>query len=200
MSPVADPECSAGPQIMAEEPGVYRNAYGDLIEAWKVNLITRRAKQRGWRGADLEDAQQVLILELLEFTFDPAKSHGAAETTALVAVIDRRLAMLRRGERRHAARIERLKSSLGPSGGEACSDVPRINLALDVREAVEDLPPLAQKICGALAEGQSVSEIARRLGIRWRAARAQMDSIRGYFAYLGLAPPAKTRAAGQEVV
>lgn len=183
---------------------MFRNSYDDLLEPWKLELIERRARKRGFRGADLEDAQQTLVLELLDFQFDPTKSNGATEATALVAVIDRRLAMLRRCEQRHAARTERLKEAHARSqiSGEetlaAGSDVPRLSLSLDVHEAIEDLPPLAQRICAALADGQSLNEIAKRLGLRWRAVREQVDGIRRYFAYLGLGLPAKSRDPAEE--
>ncbi|MFM2096838.1 MAG: hypothetical protein RIS70_3962, partial [Planctomycetota bacterium] len=170
-----------------------------LIDTWKLKLITSRAKRRGLRGVDLEDAQQTLVLELLGFVFDPAKSNGATEATALVAVIDRRLAMMRRGERRHVARTERFKESLGQAASDEGSHVPHTNLSLDVRAAVADLPPVAQQICNALAEGQSVNEIARQLGMQWRAVRKQIDSISAYFVCRGLVQPPESRGSGKEI-
>ena len=173
---------------------MYRNSYDDLIEPWKVNLITSRAKRRGLRNADLEDAQQTLVLELLDFAFDPAKSNGATEATALVAVIDRRLAMMNRSERRHRVRIERLTQVITreTSDEELAVGHQEIELAWDVREAIDDLPPLAQEICRALAGGQSLNEIAKRLGIPWRAVRQQIDGVRRYFEYVGLGESSET--------
>lgn len=171
---------------------MYGNSYEGVIEQWKLDLITGRARRWGVRRQDLEDAQQQLVLELVAFVYDPIRSNGATETTALVAVIDRRLAMMCRREYRHRQRTERLKQSLkdamtpGKDLSSAPSDERLTCLAIDVREVVEDLPPLAQHICTALADGQSVNEIARRLGIGWRAVRQQMDAVRGYFQYVGL--------------
>ena len=86
---------------------MYRNSYDGVLEPWKLELINRRTRQRGLRDDDFLDMQQLLVLEVLKFEFDPDKSNGATETTALTALIDRRLAMMRRGEQRCAGPVAR---------------------------------------------------------------------------------------------
>ncbi|MFM7845930.1 MAG: hypothetical protein ACKPEY_17105 [Planctomycetota bacterium] len=171
---------------------MYRNRYDGMLEPWKLELITRRAQQRGLQGEDLLDIQQLLVLEVLKFQFDPAKSNGATETTALTALIDRQIAMRHRREQRYAERQQRLIAHYAttPAGQESLpSEEPsqeQHDLVLDVREAIEDLPAEAQRICQLLSSGHSVNQIAQQLGLTWRAVREQIVSLRRYFTYLGL--------------
>ena len=77
------------------------NTYEEVLDDWKVRLISRRAKQRGFRGQDLDDAIQRCAIAVMGFQFDASRSNGATESTVLTAVVDRQLLALRR--RRHAA-------------------------------------------------------------------------------------------------
>jgi DNA-directed RNA polymerase specialized sigma24 family protein len=145
------------------------------------------------RGHDLEDALQLVALELIAFQYDAARSGGASQRTALIGLIDKRLAMMCRRETRHRHRIERLTrlaeyNDRDPATGHPLtpSAVEATDLAVDVREAVADLPPPARQVCLALAEGQSMSTIARQLGTTWRSVRCQMLVIRRHFARLGI--------------
>jgi hypothetical protein len=79
-----------------EREHMFQNDYGEVVEKWKVALILRRAIRMGFRRHDLEDVQQQVVVELLAFTFDPAKSNGASETTVITALIDNTLKTIRR--------------------------------------------------------------------------------------------------------
>lgn len=160
---------------------MFNNDYDGVIEPWKVRLICQRARRMGFRGQDLDDAQQQVILALLDFRFDSAKSNGAKEATALTAVIDRQLALIRRSESRARRRIEMAKDSCEESY-EATETV----LVIDVKSAMESLSDLDQRICRELALGSSINELARTLGIGWHAVRARIVSIRQHFQRLGL--------------
>ena len=76
------------------------NAVEQLTLNEKLNLIKTRARLMGFRRHDLEDAVQEVMLEVLEFKYEPEKSNGATETTALTTVIDRKLVSLTRVNRR----------------------------------------------------------------------------------------------------
>lgn len=158
---------------------MFANTYEGVLEKWKVRLIGRRARRMGFRGCDLDDVQQQVALALLDFQFD--QSSGASEKTAVTAVIDRQLAMIRRGEGREKQRLEVAKERC-----EESYDMTETVLSLDVDGAVRSLPPLDQQICRGLSLGSSISQLAATLGISWHTARAHVEAIRRHFEQLGL--------------
>lgn len=172
-----------------EREQMFQNDYGTTLEQWKVDLILTRARRLGVRRHDLEDAQQQVVLEILGFTFDPVNANGATEVTALTALIDNKLKAIQRAKARYARRVNL-------HAGEFSDEMPSLVMddeittvaaqAMDVRNAVTDLPPEAQLICRALAEGRSVNDIARSLGVGWYTIKRQVQGIRAYFEYLGL--------------
>ncbi len=131
----------------------------------------------------MDDAVQTVALELLEFEFEPAKSNGATERTALISLIDRRLSMILRAESRYRRRIDELESQRRP---EHEWENPPSLLHLDVQEAVAQLPTQEQAICEGLAQGDSLREIARRLGCSWHAVAQSVSRIRRHFQRLNL--------------
>lgn len=168
-----------------------RNRYEGVLERWMEELIVQRAWRMGFRGADLEDAQQVVAIELLGFRYDAGRAAGASERTAVTAVIDKTLAMLRRGETRRRTRWERLAEISGIDAGrpeplDSLADDEVSGLTLDVQAAVERLPPAARRICEALAAGESINGIAQRRGMSWRTVRSQLALIRRAFERAGL--------------
>ena len=74
------------------------NHYEPVLQKWQSDLIIARARRMGFRGHDLLDAQQEVALAVMLFRFDLAKSNGAAETTALTALIDRQLKTMLRAK------------------------------------------------------------------------------------------------------
>ncbi len=161
------------------------NAYQDVLEDWKVELIRTRAKRLGFRRHDLEDAQQEIVLDVLEFCFDAAKSNGACERTALTSLIDRRLMTILRTKRRYAQHVcSPVDDSLQD---EPFSEpVPQQQLVMDVRAVITDLSADEQLVCQALVDGESVNQIARRLGCSWRAVNNTIAHIRQFFESVGL--------------
>lgn len=157
------------------------NKYDGIFEPWKVKLICQRARRMGFRGCDLDDAQQQVVLALLDFRFDSAKSNGATEATALTAVIDRQLAMIRRSEARAKQRLE-----IAQERCEEAYEATEMILAIDVASAIALLPELDQRICRELAQGNSINQLANTLGISWHSARAHIEAIRRHFEELGL--------------
>ena len=157
------------------------NPYEGLVEAWKVELIASRAKRFGVRRQDLEDAQQEIVLDILEFRFDEAKANGACERTALTSLIDRRLMTFARSKRRYEKHVEPAPNPCSDKsdGREPFAEpMETHSLALDVRDAIAGLSAEEQAVCAALAEGESIAEIARRLGRSWHAANKLVDRLR----------------------
>ena len=154
---------------------------------WKLDLARRRARRLGFRGHDLDDAVQEIIVAVLEFEYDPALSNGASQSTVLTAVIDRQLKGLLRAKRRRDRRQEVVLEELGRARGTSTNgDVDEPFLGEDVAQAVEQLPAHLQAICSGLANGESMTALAQRLGYNWYTLQRHVDEIREHFQKHGM--------------
>lgn len=156
-------------------------SYDGLVEQWKVDLIVRRARRMGFRRDELPDIQQEIVMDVLEFRYDPARSNGAKERTVLQTLIDNCLRHIKRTAMRDRAKVERFRDRV-----EETYDATEQELALDVRDAVADLPPRERDVCRALADGCSRHEIARQLGCGWHTVDRLIRRIRDHFQKIGL--------------
>lgn len=159
------------------------NRYDGLLEPWKVHLITSRAKRLGFRRHDLEDARQEVALAVNDFHFDATR--GAAESTGLTILIDNRLKALRRKAKRYSARVRNATDTAAPepaiSSGQA-----DVDLRLDVLAAEATLNSAERTILSALAQGQSIRRIARRLGRGWHSVNRVILKVQDRFRAMGL--------------
>lgn len=155
------------------------------IERWKLELIRARALRRGLRDGELDDAQQEIAIEVMAFSFRPERSNGATEVTAVTAVIDRRLAMIRRRQRRYRQRFEVRDHALMPSGAGKEPAEPatgaRFDLLTDIRAILAGLRPEDRELCLRLADGMSIDAIAGQLGCGWHTVRRRIDRLRAEF-------------------
>lgn len=163
----------------------------------KLELIQGRARRLGFRRHDLEDAVQEVAIAVLEFTFDPARSNGATETTALITVIDRRLKSLLRSERRYAGLLARAAGHLsvacdGLDDGPCCEEdaVDSILIEDAVAEIVDQMDAEMQQVCQLLMDGKSTTAIADELGYGWHRVNRIVSAIRQRFESAGLNPTA----------
>lgn len=156
-----------------------RNDYGTLVEEWKVDLIIKRAKRKGFRDHEIEDAQQEVILDVIAFQYDASKSNGATEETALTSLIDRQLTFIQRRMARrhnHEEKYREMKGAVdgNPTPTPTYSDEERrIAIILDVQRGMEMLSQREQDVCRALAADISRLQIAKNMGI----SRYQLDLI-----------------------
>ncbi len=167
---------------------MFQNDYARVIEKWKVDLIVSRARRLGFRRQDLEDAQQSIVLTLLAFRFDASKTNGATESTVVTSVIDHQLFNLQRRRNRCARRIIECDKDIGENSAVATAwlDGPRIAARTDIAVANSRLSPIARQICAFLADGLSLNEIARELGVGWHTVNRHVQNIRQCFEQLGL--------------
>jgi len=166
------------------------NNYDGLLEQWKVQLMIRRARRLGFRPDEIDDALQELVLDVLAFRFEPGKSNGATEATALTAVIDKRLRTIRRAWRRYQKYVAALRRERGVDEGrdlwpEPAEDATAI-LILDVREAIAMLSAKERRLCRALLAGQTLADVARRTGCDWHVPARVLAHVRRQFQALGL--------------
>ena len=155
--------------------------YDGVIEQWKVDLITHRARLLGFRPHELPDALQEAALVVLGFEYDPNHANGARERTALVTIIDNRLRKMKRSATRYRAHVERLGQSASEFSREEVD--PRV---LDVATVVADLTEREQVVCRGLADGLSKAQIARELGCGWHTVERIIQRLRRRFEELGL--------------
>lgn len=156
---------------------------------WNADLILIRARRFGLHGSDIDDAFQEVILDVIGFCFDPVRSNGAGQRTALIALIDNRLRELRRKHRRYDRHVRRAADEyrhVPPAASDASQFIRVTLIEMDVRDAVARLGPLEQAVCARLAQGHSVNRIASDLGCGWKRVVSAMHNIRQKFESWGL--------------
>ena len=168
-----------------------RNDYGDLIAKWKVRLIRTRAKKFFFRTDEIPDLEQIIVPQLLQLKFAPDRPNGAAEKTFVVAVIDRRLKMIKRARQRDIRRANHETQSLDDPMVTEKSHLGRgrsdaMDLRLDLESALIGLTPTEQRICRALSEGFSQADIARATGRSKAAISGEVKKLREKFRQWGL--------------
>jgi RNA polymerase sigma factor (sigma-70 family) len=169
-----------------------RNDYTGVVEDWKLDLILERARDKGFRPEEMEDAQQELVLALLNFRFDPQKANGGGESSAIRALIDRQLAFIQRRCVRAKNRIKRYRLLSGIA--ESKDSEPQLepdhadllSLSADVEATVASLSPKEKAVCSAIAKGLSREAIAEALGFSRYEVDRLLDRIRAKFIDAGL--------------
>lgn len=155
--------------------------YDGVIEQWKVDLIISRAKLMGFRGHELPDVLQEVVLELLDFKYDPDHAAGAKEQTALTYVIDNHLRKIKRSDTRYRAYVDRL----GEDASEFSRDIVD-DRAIDVAGAIDGLTEQEQSICRGLAGGMTRQQIADELACGWHTVDRAVKRLRKHFRQIGL--------------
>lgn len=174
---------------MAAEHGTGLDAYVGLVERSKLELALSRIRAWGFPRHEWDDLLQTLAIHIAAFRYDPGKSNGAKESTALCALVNRQLAKAARAKKRQAELLERYKAELGAvdgAGEEVLSYRENVALQLDVRQAVNALPDREQTVCRAILAGEKPGRIARRLRCSRETVNRCMRRIRKVFEPLGL--------------
>lgn len=151
---------------------------------WNTDLIVIRARRFGLHGSDVDDAIEEIILDVIGFCFDPTRSNGASERTALIALIDNRLKEQRRKHRRYDTHLRRAAAELRnvrPAASDASRLIRASLMAADVCDAIQRLSPFDQAVCAGLAQDHSVNRIARELGCGWKRVATAEARIRAKF-------------------
>ena len=170
-----------------------RNDYGDLIAGWKLDLLLARARRLNFNKDELEDLQQELVLDILNFDYDPHNASGATEETALTRVIDNRLISILRKKLSDAVGRQDYLRRFGADGGEPvwldveAAEEARLDLSLDIEQILDGLPPLEREACLAFAGGKSTNAVAEALGLPWRQVAKLVGRLRKVFTDAGVA-------------
>jgi DNA-binding NarL/FixJ family response regulator len=150
--------------------------------------ISSRARRMGFKRHDIEDVQQQILLVLMDFEFNPEKSNGASGQTAITAVIDRQLRQYRRTRNRytdHVTGSENMPRHVVDSS-YGVDQATHISMLADLAKARTLLSPIEQQISDALADGQSINEIAKTMKMNWHTVNKHVASIRDCLESLGL--------------
>jgi DNA-directed RNA polymerase specialized sigma24 family protein len=165
--------------------------HDNSIPRWKTDLIQIRARRLGFQTHELEEIQQDLLPNVVDFRFDPSKANGGTERTALTRVIDNLLIKIVRSRGRYQKMVNTVAEQA--QHDEACredlAEAPGITAwdrQHDVADCLQRLDDEDRLVCEALAEGEAVSQIARRLGLSWSAMEAVIARIRQRFTAMGL--------------
>lgn len=163
------------------------NDYTALLEPWKVSLTLERVRKKRFMVDDLEDAQQDVIQEVIGFRFVPGKSNGATEATAITALIDNRLAFIKRGQSRRRRREDQYREARGSRDGmpipDPVDEVQATSMArnFDVQSAMSLLSWQERAVCSRLAHGDTRIHIAMSLGLTRYTLERLIDGIREKF-------------------
>lgn len=152
----------------------------NVSHSQRVVLIRRRAHKMGFRGANLDDAQQEIVMDVLSFQYQPEKSNGATEQTALISYVDGRLATIRRTQKRYRRNVEQF--ALGTSD-EVRQDS---SMEIDIHEALTRLSDRDRDLCEGLMNQECLHDIAKRWGCSWHTVARRLACLRKRFQSLGL--------------
>jgi DNA-directed RNA polymerase specialized sigma24 family protein len=156
--------------------------YDGLVESWKMDLVESRARRKGIQAGCVDDLQQELIFDVMNFRYEAEKSNGASEKTVFTGIVDRCLANHIRSESRYKSHVERFKTT----ANQVCDPSVHEQIAIDVRAAMESLTQDEKALCIAIMEGYSPNEIAQMRGCGWHAIERSMRRIRRQFEKYGL--------------
>lgn len=86
--------------------------YEGAVDLWKAQLVIGMCKGFGFKGADLEDAVQDMMIVVLGFRYDAAKANGRNERAALNGLLRRKLANMYRAERNRQRKFKTANETL----------------------------------------------------------------------------------------
>jgi len=155
--------------------------YDGVVEAWKVELALRRAKRKGFRRHDLEDAMQMLVLVMLDFKYDPARANGLSEKQALSGLIDRRLIDAVRNNRRHDCQVsdENIDKKVDPRSNSH-------EIRAELSEAITKFDSVDRTIYEGLGNGLTIQELAEQMNCGWHTIMRRVENIRDILRERGL--------------
>jgi len=168
--------------------------YDQQVEAWKLNLVKERIHEHGFRCGDIDEAHQDVMLAVINFKYDPEKSKGASERTALTTVIDNQLLLIKRGRARYKKNVQKYRELCVPHDLDNNLDLKhmehqrRHELEQDVQSLISRLDPMDQRVCKKLMDGEPIFHVAKSLDMsRYDVARS-VGRIREILESLTLGP------------
>lgn len=166
-----------------------KKQYAGVFEAWKIDLALGRIKAMGFGKSDWPDLMQDLAIVMLDFRYDPEKSNGATEQTAIYGVINRSLLHRMRTRCRDAAKLKRYAREMGVradgTGEEPCYHLST-PVDMDVALVCKEMSDFDQQVCRGLSADKTRAEIARELECDWGTVANAIRRIKKHFEARGL--------------
>jgi DNA-directed RNA polymerase specialized sigma24 family protein len=167
------------------------NHYEGCVEQWKINLTLARIKAFRFPRDQWADLLQNIVPEMAEFQFCADRAGGRNEAQILYGLINNRLRSVIRAQQREQRRMAHHRELLGvsPENAEthaAFAVADRSDMQLDIHLSLAAMPERERTICQRLMAGDSVSQIARDLGIGWHAVERIIDRVRKHFTKMEL--------------
>lgn len=169
----------------------------NLLDSFAKRLTCKKARmlvgKYGFTSSDRDDIEQELTLDLLQRSpkFDPQR---CTARKFVVWVVRKKLYHLIRARLRDKRRkvfggksVECLSKNIEvgrPRGGD-CDEAVQRELALDVRSVLEQLPRSLRDVAERL-QFDSISQVARDLGVPRSTLRSMLKKIRERFEAAGL--------------
>lgn len=170
------------------------------LDEYTTTLIRLKARglvgNYGFTKSDREDIEQDLTLGLLTRLrcFDPDKARSATFVRMVVddcaaSLIRKRKARVR--DYRRSTSLDELQELIDQEESEnlaelSYDDREQRELAIDLAEALKQLPDDLRAIAEVLRDGGNLAEVARAHGLTREAARWRVRKVREHFAQLGL--------------
>jgi RNA polymerase sigma factor (sigma-70 family) len=158
----------------------------------KISKMVRyRAAKMGFRGADLDDAQQEVLLKLMAFRYREEFTCESAAVAALINFINLYLLTAKRGQQRYQRSLGHVKKSIASgyyrvAESDETNNVEDTHRAQDVQDVLARLSSEDRELCHALVVGESIHAIADRLGCGWHTVKRRIDRLREYFTEMGM--------------
>lgn len=169
-------------------------SYEGVVETWKVKLAVSRIRAFKLPKADWDDALQDIVVAIHEFEFDPARSNGAKESTALAQIINNLLCKQVRSRVRRRRMMENYAAGapieFDEETGEAIDtdqeeEKEAADVAADVAAVIAELSPRQREVCVRYSRGESLRKIGRAMGLRWEKVRHLLRTSRRHFEKAG---------------
>lgn len=167
------------------------------LDEYAMTFIRLKARtligKYGFNRSDREDIEQELTLDLLTrlSRYDPSKARSATFVRLVVdrcvaSLIRKRQALMRDYRRATQSLDDLIDEEDNDNAAElSYDDQEKRELAIDMAEALGELPDELRSIAEALRDGK-LAEVARDRGLTREAMRWRVKKIRDHFARRGL--------------
>lgn len=169
-------------------------SYNGVVEKWKIRLAVSKIRAFKLPKSEWEDALQEIAVAIHEFEFDPAKSNGAKESTAICGLITNLLRNMIRSRLRDQRKTKdyalTLSLEMDPETGEAVDprEQPDAFFSSDFAAVLAQMTQQEREVCVRRARGESQRQVCRAMRLRWERLQQLTMSIRGRLEEAGFGP------------
>lgn len=156
--------------------------YKGVIDPRIIASLITKAKRLSLPEHMIEDVIQDFVAEILTFNYDSAKSNGASQITAILAIFEHKIIDIVR-------RIDLEKDFLEQESHRVVTErdeLRSLQMSMDIESALDVLSITERRICMMLANGMSINEIAARQNTRNKKIANMVSRIRAKLTNMNL--------------